>query len=236
MANANGTGTTQPVTVNVYTSAGPNPGSVLTLRASQLVNLPDQALTVVDVPLTTPTVPLAVNSIVVLELMTAEGRSPVNNTFFIGSNAGPQTAPSYLSAAACGLVTPTNLATIGLPNTHIILNATAVTTNTLPENLACASNAINALQPINLAPVAAKSKTTLLNLVNTASSYQASRYWGLSLAAVRAAKVLTDGCALRGSPDTTGDADLVTSCTAQAPIYICLKDAETQLTAPPPGK
>ncbi|MBL0130503.1 MAG: HYR domain-containing protein [Chitinophagaceae bacterium] len=131
LADANGTGTTQPVTVRVYTSAGPFPVSPRTLVASQTFNVPDQTLSVFNAVLTTPPT-VAVNSILILELFTPDGRAPANNRFFIGSNASAQTGPSYISAADCGFPNPTNLATIGFPNMHIILNANGVTSGPNP--------------------------------------------------------------------------------------------------------
>lgn len=122
LADANGTGTTQPVTVNVYTSAGAFPGGVRTLvGTSGVVQVPDQTLTTFTAPITVPpTVPA--NSILCVELVTPDGRAPANNRFFIGSNTSAQTGPSYIQAPDCGIATPTDLATIGFPNMRIILN------------------------------------------------------------------------------------------------------------------
>jgi hypothetical protein len=44
------------------------------------------------------------------------------NSFFIGSNTAPETGPSYLSAADCGIANPTTTAAIGFPNMHIVFN------------------------------------------------------------------------------------------------------------------
>ncbi len=101
------------------TSAGAFPGGVLTQVASQAVTVsPANNNSLVTVTLTTPpTVPG--NSILVLEL-----NVPGNpNSLWPGSNAAGQTAPSYISAAACGATTPVTLASLGFANMHIILNA-----------------------------------------------------------------------------------------------------------------
>ena len=42
-------------------------------------------------------------------------------TFFIGSNANGQTAPSYLASAVCGATEPTDTATLGFPEMQIIM-------------------------------------------------------------------------------------------------------------------
>jgi hypothetical protein len=57
-----------------------------------------------------------------MEVFTPDGRAPVNHSFFIGSNTAPQTGPSYMSAATCSNPTPTDLSTIGFPNTHFVFN------------------------------------------------------------------------------------------------------------------
>ena len=235
-ADANGVGTTQPVTVNVYTSAGPFPASPLTLRASQLVNLPDQNLSLVTVPLTVPTVPLPANSIVVLELAIPDGRAPANNRFFIGSNASAQSGPSYLSAPDCGIAAPTDLAALGFPNMHIILNGNGVP-RTISENIACATDALNALVPPTI--VGPAQKSLLLQLLGVAAQNQAAPYRSLGLAAVNSVIARVDGCTLRTTPDTLAShggtgLDFVTTCPAQNTMYSCLKDAQTQLMAPPP--
>src|SRR5438045_4276873 len=53
--------------------------------------------------------------------MTPDGR-PDRNRFFIGSNPDPETGPSYLSAADCGVPDPTPVAALGFPNMHIVFN------------------------------------------------------------------------------------------------------------------
>jgi len=124
LANASGTGTTQPVTVRIHTSAGPFPASPRTQVASQTFNIPDQNLTLFTATLTTP-VTVPGNSNVVLELFTPSGQT-AGHSFFIGSNAAPESGPSYLSAPACGVNNPTTTAAIGFPNMHIVLFMTGL--------------------------------------------------------------------------------------------------------------
>jgi hypothetical protein len=128
LADANGVGTTQPVTVRVHTSAGAFPGGVRTQVASQTFNIPDQTLSLYTATFTSaPTVPA--NAILVLEVFTPDGRAPANNRFFIGSNALGQSAPCYLSAADCGAPNPVTLASLGFPNMHAIINAAGLVSN-----------------------------------------------------------------------------------------------------------
>lgn len=122
-------GGVQPVTVNLYTSAGAFPGGVRTLVGTQTFNVPNQALTLFTGAFTTPvTVPNT--AILVVELFTPSGQA-TGRSFFIGSNAAAQTGPSYISAAACGVAAPTDLAAIGFPNMHIILNLSGTTLGAL---------------------------------------------------------------------------------------------------------
>ena len=128
LADANGVGTTQPVTVRVHTSAGAFPGGVRTQVVSQTFNIPDQTLSLYTATFTSPPT-VAANAILVLEVFTPDGRSPVNNRFFIGSNALGQSAPCYISAADCGAPNPVTLASLGFPNMHAIINAAGLVSN-----------------------------------------------------------------------------------------------------------
>lgn len=122
---ATGTGGTQPVVVNLYAApsgtAFPSayPGS-FTLIGTANVTVADQTLSVLNAPIAA-TAPA--NSVIVFELFTPSGQPDVNS-FFVGSNAAGQTAPSYIAAAACGITTPTDTAGIGFPNMQIVMNVT----------------------------------------------------------------------------------------------------------------
>jgi hypothetical protein len=118
---SSGSGTGQPVTVNLYTNSGaPFPGGTRTLLATTgPLTVVDQALTVLEVPLVA-TVPAGTSELV-MEVNSPDGR-PDGNVFFIGSNPNGQTGPSYLSSADCGPPDPTNLADLGFPNMHIVFN------------------------------------------------------------------------------------------------------------------
>lgn len=48
--------------------------------------------------------------------------------YFPGSNGLGQTAPCYIASASCGIAEPTDLAAIGFPNTHLILDPVYSTT------------------------------------------------------------------------------------------------------------
>ena len=68
--------------------------------------VPDQAATIITVPVTGSA---PAGSTLVVEFFTPSGQPSVAQ-LFVGSNAGGQTAPSYLAAAACGAPEPTDLA------------------------------------------------------------------------------------------------------------------------------
>jgi len=118
-----GTGTGQQLTVNLYANHGaPFPGgdwqSNLIGSAGPL-NIPDQSLTIFSQPITA-TVPAGTLELV-MEITNPDGTA-AGNAFFVGSNASPETGPSYLSAVDCGLNEPTPTADIGFPNMHIVFN------------------------------------------------------------------------------------------------------------------
>jgi subtilisin-like proprotein convertase family protein len=118
---ATGAGGTQPVTVRLYTNSGAAfPGGTRTQIATTTVQVLDSASgTVLSVPLVA-TVPSGTSELV-MEVFTPNGQA-TGNFFFIGSNTAAETGPSYLSAADCGLATPTDTATIGFPDMNIVFN------------------------------------------------------------------------------------------------------------------
>jgi hypothetical protein len=67
----------------------------------------------------TATVPAG--SQLVVEIFIPDG-VVAGNSFFIGSNAEPQTGPSYIRAPECGTPTPETTAAIGFPEMHIVLD------------------------------------------------------------------------------------------------------------------
>ncbi|MBK9966182.1 MAG: hypothetical protein IPP07_15265 [Holophagales bacterium] len=70
-ANASGTGTTQPITLRLYSQSGAAfPGGVQTLLATENIQIADQALTFVNIPLTTPVPLLNASAVLVVELFT----------------------------------------------------------------------------------------------------------------------------------------------------------------------
>jgi hypothetical protein len=119
----NRSGTGQPLTVNLYANHGsPFPGGDWQsnlIATSGSLDIPDQTDSIFQTNLTA-TVPAGTLELV-MEVMTADGTT-VGNLFFIGSNADPETEPSYLSAADCGVPTPTTTEDLGFPNMHIVMN------------------------------------------------------------------------------------------------------------------
>jgi hypothetical protein len=118
-----GTGTGQPLTVNLYANHGsPFPGGDWQsnlIGTSGEVNIPDQSLTIFVQPLSAT---VAAGTLeLVMEVTTPDGTG-VGNLFFIGSNPDGQSADSYLSAADCGVNDPTPTQDIGFPNMMIVFN------------------------------------------------------------------------------------------------------------------
>ena len=118
---SSGSGTGQPITVNLYTnSGGPFPAGTRTLLATTgPFMVADQQVTVLEVPLVT-SVPAGTSELV-MEVNSPDGRMD-GNVFFIGSNADGQTGTSYLSSADCEPPDPTDLTELGFPNMHIVFN------------------------------------------------------------------------------------------------------------------
>lgn len=117
-----GGGVGQPLSVRIYDSSA-NPPLNATLGAAlstQNITVTDQAATLLAVPLTTQPVLLNASDILAVEIFTPNGAA-ASHQFFIGSNAGGQSGPSFIKAADCGLSEIGNLAGIGFPNMHIVM-------------------------------------------------------------------------------------------------------------------
>jgi hypothetical protein len=115
-----GTGTTQPMTINVYRqSGGAFPAGTRTLVGTAAVQVPNANLTSLSVPVTAA---IPAGEDLVVEALIPDGVAATNR-LFLGSNAAGQTGSAFLRAPSCGASTPTSLASLGFPNVHMILNA-----------------------------------------------------------------------------------------------------------------
>src|SRR5262245_33383327 len=111
---------TQTLTVYLYwTPSGSFPGGVLTPIGTASLAIDDQDQSYVTIPVTGTAPP---GTQLVVDVASEDGSVNLS-AFSIGSNAAGQTAPGYLTAPDCGLVTPTNLAgpPINAPNMHIVM-------------------------------------------------------------------------------------------------------------------
>ncbi|MEZ4858077.1 MAG: PA domain-containing protein [Flavobacteriaceae bacterium] len=111
------------ITLNVYSTTNTFPtgwpaGYTLQGTATASVDAAD-ALTVVSAPLVA-TIPAG--EVMIYEMFIPDQQTSGFVSFFPGSNADGQTDPSYIMAADCGLATPGDLAGIGFPNQHMVMN------------------------------------------------------------------------------------------------------------------
>lgn len=114
-----GSASGQPLTVRLYTnSGGAFPVGNRTLISTTSVNVLNQTQAIFILPLAV-TVPAGTSELV-MEVFTPSGQD-AENSFFIGSNTGTQTGPSYVSSANCGNPTPTDTAILR-PEMHIVFN------------------------------------------------------------------------------------------------------------------
>jgi hypothetical protein len=129
--SATGAGGQQPATVNIYTLSGPLVWANLTLIGTVDTVVSDQALTIIDVPIAT-TVPAG--SEMVVEFFTPDGQA-TSTLLWVGSNNLGQTGPTYLAAAGCGIVEPTDTAVIGFPGMHLVMNVAGETGPAAPDTV-----------------------------------------------------------------------------------------------------
>jgi subtilisin family serine protease len=111
------------VTVNLYELDGEFVYSNMTLLGSSDVTLEHQERTMVEVPVT-GTAPAG--STLVVEVVGTDSE------VIIGSNAEPETAPSYIAAEECGNAEPATLEDVGFPDMHTVLNVTGETDVEVP--------------------------------------------------------------------------------------------------------
>ncbi|GAB2464101.1 carboxypeptidase regulatory-like domain-containing protein [Xylanimonas ulmi] len=110
----------QPITVNLYTLAGDLVYANMTKIGTATTQVAAGSGAMVTVPVT-GTVPAG-------GTLVAEVVAPIGGTFYIGSNAEPETAPSYLASTFCQTPDPATSAEIGFPDMHVVLNVTGQTT------------------------------------------------------------------------------------------------------------
>lgn len=114
---------TQPVFVYIYENVGgPFPGGQRFLIYNQSLSVANQEVSLMTIPLEGKLQP---ENELVVEIRTPDGQE-VGNFFFIGSNAGGQTAPSYIQAAKCGQPNPIDTEAIQ-PGMHIVMTVFATT-------------------------------------------------------------------------------------------------------------
>src|SRR5690554_43211 len=130
-------------TVNIYSMApGTFPANYpagATLRGSATVGLtPANNLSMVAVPLTA-TIPLGQN--LIYEVFIPDFTSGGN--FYPGANSSGQTGSSYIQAAVCGAIIPTDFADIAFPDTHLVFNVIGEADVTSPPVTYCTASGNN---------------------------------------------------------------------------------------------
>ena len=111
-------------TIRIWRSNGAFPGATRTLLSTQTVTITNQTGTFLTVPLSSPA-SASPTDVIAVELNLPDGRSGNTGAFFIGSNGLGESAPSYISATACGIANPTPIADLVSVTDHILLSLNA---------------------------------------------------------------------------------------------------------------
>ncbi|MDF1604202.1 S8 family serine peptidase [Nocardioides sp. YIM 152315] len=114
--------------VNLYTLDGPLEYANMTLIGSTQETLSPQDLTLVTVPVE-GTAPAGSSLVVEID---APDQAGTGRAFFVGSNDQGQTAPTYLRSETCGTPEPVDVAELGFPDFHMVLNVTGETGSSVP--------------------------------------------------------------------------------------------------------
>lgn len=117
-------GEPQPIDVNLYTIGT----GVGTLTFGALASI-GSATIMVPTGTALALENVAVNGVVgdptlddlVVEIFSPDGRDPVFNSYYVGSNNLGQIQPAYLAAVDCGIPEPTATSAIGFPDMHVIM-------------------------------------------------------------------------------------------------------------------
>jgi len=110
----------QPMTVNLYTTNLVFPTGTLTLIGTLAVMVPDQALSLYQIPVT-GTAPAGSELVVEISIPADVG---AGNVFYPGANSLGETADSWISSAGCGLATPVTYTSIGFPTCQLVMSVT----------------------------------------------------------------------------------------------------------------
>ncbi len=163
-------GVGQPMTVNLYTNSGcPFPNGTLTPIGSASVTVADQALTPLSVAVNATAPAL---SDLVVEIAVPDGTG-AQAEFFLGSNSAGQSGPSYLLDPDCGDLTPVDLASVGFPDTHVILQVVGTEDIIAPtaDTVDSAGDGMITLgEQVTVAPTWKNNDTGPLTLSGTASN------------------------------------------------------------------
>jgi len=118
---ANTGGGSMAVTVKLHRLQGDFVVANLTELGTAKATVPDETLTLVDLPLTA-TVPAGATLVAEITVPNGEVRG---NYFFPGANSAGQTGPTYVKSE-CGGPQPEDAADIGFPDFHLVLSVHGV--------------------------------------------------------------------------------------------------------------
>jgi len=121
---ASSTAGSQQVDVRLYTLSGSVSVANLSQVGTASANVSDTTSSFVDVPVTAS---VPGGSQLVVEVHTADGTA-AGNTFYIGSNAGGESAPGYIMAADCSVTDMSTDSSIGYPDMHMLIEVTGTYT------------------------------------------------------------------------------------------------------------
>lgn len=111
----------QPLGVRLHTLSGPLTQANLSPLAAVTATVSNQEQTLLTVPISAW---VAAQQPLVAELWVPSGIAS-NRLLFVGSNTLGQTAPTYLRAPDCGQPEPVDVAVLGAPSAHLVLNVLA---------------------------------------------------------------------------------------------------------------
>jgi len=111
------------ITVNLFQApAGSAPATTFDQVGSAIVSLGDRALEVITVDVT-GSLDAGTSLIVEIQVPDFQAEGGAGDVYFPGANSFGESAPSYISSVGCATPEPVTYASIGFPETHLIIVA-----------------------------------------------------------------------------------------------------------------
>jgi hypothetical protein len=141
------------MTINIWLNSEdcPFPGGTRELIGTTTINVTDQTMTNIAVPVSAEVPALRQFAV---EIAVPDGTA-AGDIFFAGSNTANQTEPTYWSSVTCQFLDPVDLASLGFPDSHVIMQVSGTGDIVGPAGIVvdgAGNNVIELGEPVTIEP------------------------------------------------------------------------------------